>query len=137
MTSIVVKFISSDVVRQVFRYGLNCGLSLGVKVLLSHLFFLFLSEQVAYAVVQVPLFLFSYFLHATRTFKTGLSWGGMFSFLRVVIVFQLLDYGVFTLAFSKFHIQSTLSVLIATLVIFVVRFYFVRRGFGMHLKESE
>jgi len=137
MTNIGKKFPTSGVIRQVFRYVLNCGVSLGVKVLLSHLFFLFMSEQIAYAVVQIPLFLFSYFLHATRTFKTELSWVGMFAYLRVVFVFQLLDYGVFTLAFSKFEIQSTVSVLIATLVIFIVRFYFVRRGFGMHLKESE
>ncbi len=129
MADLLNRFFSNQLVRQGLRYAVNCGISLGVKLALVKLLFLAMDEQIAYAVVQIPIFVFSYYLHSKRTFLTPMSVGGMFRYLRVMVVFQIIDYAVFTLAFSKLGIHSMLSVLIATIIVFVVRFLFVRRGF--------
>lgn len=129
MIDLPAKIKSSRLLIQVVRYGVNCGVSLGVKLVLVQLLFFVMDEQIAYAVVQVPQFLFSYYLHSKQTFRTPMSYTGMGRYLRVVVVFQILDYLVFTLAFSQLGIHSMISVIIATVVIFVVRFFFVRRGF--------
>ena len=102
--------------------------TLGFKLALMQLFLLFSDALLAYGLVQVFVFLGSYALHRKITFRTSFGWRSLRDDLRTMVVFQALDYVVFAVIFTRFTIDSTDVILMATGVVFLLRYLFVRRS---------
>ena len=51
----------------------------------------------------------------------------MVEYLRTMVVFQGLDYLIFAVIFTRFRIDATYVILMATGFVFILRFIFVRR----------
>lgn len=113
---------------ELLRYGGGSLVMLAVKLAVMQLALLALGEVAAYALVQVFVFLGSYAWHSRMTFGTRFSWASLGRYLRTMVVFQTLDWLVFTVIFTRYGIDSTLVILISTAVVFVLRFLFVRRS---------
>jgi len=113
---------------ELVRYAGGSLVMLGVKLALMQLFLRFSTELAAYCLVQVFVFLGSYLLHSRLTFGTPLSWASLRAYLRTMVVFQALDYLVFAVIFTRFAIAPSYVILMATGVVFVLRFVFVRRS---------
>ena len=109
-------------------YGAGSLLMLAFKLGLMRLFLLFSQELLAYCLVQIFVFLGSYVWHSRVTFRIGLSWRRMREYLRTMVVFLGLDYVVFAVIFTRFAIGSTYVIFMATGVVFLLRFVFVRRS---------
>lgn len=113
---------------ELLRYGGGSLLMLAIKIGLMQVALLVLTEVPAYALVQVGVFFISYLLHSRFTFDTKLGWTSLWRYLRTIIVFQILDWGVFTVIFTRYRIDANVVILIGTAVVFVLRFIFVRRS---------
>ena len=114
--------------RELARYAAGSGVMLLVKLLLMQAALLVASPVPAYALVQVFVFLGSYVLHSKVTFGTPFGWGSLGRYLQTMIVFQALDWILFTVIFTRWRIDSSLVILVSTAVVFVLRFVFVRRS---------
>jgi len=110
------------------RYAGGSGVMLLLKLALMQAAVLVLAEVPAYAVVQVAIFFASYAWHCRFTFGARFSGRGMGRYLRTMVVFQTLDWVLFSVIFTRFGINSTLVILASTAVVFVVRFIYVRRS---------
>ncbi len=113
---------------EVLRFISTSGAMLALKICLMQLFLLVLTELPAYAVVQVWIFAASYLSHSFWTFRQPLGWRAMARFFQTIVVFQTLDYLVFSFLFTRYAINSTVVILLASAVVFVARFFFVRRA---------
>ena len=67
-------------------------------------------------------------LFRSVTFGTPFGWGSLGRYLQTMIVFQALDWILFTVIFTRWRIDSSLVILVSTAVVFVLRFVFVRRS---------
>ena len=112
---------------ELLRYAGGSLLMLACKLGLMQLFVLFSREVVAYGLVQIFVFLGSYTLHSKVTFRTRFGWRSLLEYLRTMVVFQGLDYLIFAVVFTRYQIESTYVILMATGVVFLLRFIFVRR----------
>jgi hypothetical protein len=113
---------------ELVRYGGGSLLVLGVKIGLMQLAMLALDELPAYALVQVGVFAVSYLLHSRFTFGTELNWSSAWRYGQTLVVFQLLDWIIFAVIFTRYRIDSTVVILIGTVIVFLLRFVFVRRS---------
>jgi hypothetical protein len=113
---------------ELLRYAGGSLVMLGFKLALMQLFLLLSGELLAYCLVQIFVFLGSYALHSKLTFRTRFGWRSLRDYLRTMVVFQALDYVVFAVIFTRFAIDATYVILMATGVVFVLRFLFVRRS---------
>jgi hypothetical protein len=113
---------------ELVKYGAGSLLMLAFKLGLMQLFLLFSRELVAYCLVQIFVFFGSYLWHSKVTFRIGLSWRRMVEYLKTIIVFLGLDYFVFAVIFTRYLIASTYVIFMATGVVFMLRFVFVRRS---------
>jgi putative flippase GtrA len=120
---------SSRIIPQGLRYAINCGISLLFKIALFELTLLIVREEIAYGTIQILVFFFSYLLHSKSSFKAKLSLKAMWEYFKVLVIFQILDYLIFVIVFAYFGISSHLSILIATLILFFLRFLMMRRAF--------
>ncbi len=117
-----------------FRYSMSCLLSLGIKLILFELLSYQWGEQLAYGLVQIPVFFSSYYLHSANSFQTPMNWRSVWNYLKVGILFQALDVLVFSIAFQYFNIHDQVSVFLATSLMFVVRYFWIKRALtlGVH-----
>lgn len=114
---------------QFLRYAVIALTILGLKLALTHAFLFLVSPLLSYALTQVFVSVASYLGHARFTFHRPLRWHGFLTYLRVLVVFQILDYLTFAFFLTALGIRTTGSILVATGVIFLLRFIFVRRNF--------
>ena len=112
---------------QMLRYGLNCGVVLVVKLLLTAAITIWLTPVIAYLCVHVVTFFVSYAIHARATFGVAYSWAHVRKYFSAVIGFKLLDYLVFTVLLSAFHIDAILCVVLASVAVMLLRFMVVRK----------
>lgn len=110
------------------RFGGTSLIMLAAKLLLMQVALLIAGEIVGYALVQVVLFFASYVLHSRFTFGTPFSWRSLGRFFRTISLFQLLDWLLFTVIFTQLGIDANLVILVCTVVVFVLRYLFVRRS---------
>ena len=121
--------LASRIIPQGLRYAINCGISLLFKIALFELALFAVREEIAYGLIQIFVFLFSYLLHSKSSFQTNLSLKNIWEYFKVVVIFQILDYLIFVIVFAHFGISSHLSILITTAILFFLRFLMVRRAF--------
>jgi putative flippase GtrA len=114
---------------ELLRFGLTALLMLALKLGLTHLFARGLHPLGAYLLVQAILTLVSYAAHARFTFRQARSWATFLRYARVIVLFQALDYLIFAVLLAGFAWNTTGSILAATVVIFLLRFFAVRRSF--------
>jgi hypothetical protein len=114
--------------KQFLRYSANSGVALGFKLAAMALLTPLMHPSIAYAVVHVLMTFVSYGLHARLSFASERSWRGFFRFLRAVIGIKLLDYLTFNIMFAYLEVKALLSVVLATAVIFVARFFVIRKA---------
>lgn len=119
------------------KYGLNCALVLGAKVLLTKGLEQGMHALAAYSIVHVFTVFFSYYLHAKNTFRAPLSWGRFFIFLKTVLIFKVFDYLIFSLVFVAWNIQSEWAISIATLAVFLLRFTAIKKVMVSPVKSNE
>jgi putative flippase GtrA len=110
------------------RYVAGSGVMLALKLALMQLAVRLLAAVPAYALVQVAIFFASYAWHCRFTFGARFSRAGLGRFLRTMVVFQALDWLLFSVIYTRFGLDSNLVILLSTAVVFVVRFVFVRRS---------
>lgn len=135
MREFVKKLISSRIIPEGLRYAINCGISLLLKITFFELISLMVREEIAYGLVQIFVFFFSYLLHSKASFNARLSFKTMWEYFRVLVIFQILDYLIFVIVFSYFGISSHLSILVATFILFFSRFIMMRRAFYFSRKD--
>lgn len=114
---------------ELIRFSLGSLIMLGCKILLMMGLQRLLSELPAYFVVQVILFFASYFLHSFLSFRREASYSGMWEYFKIIVGFQFVDWLFFAVIFTRFRIESTYVILMATVFVFLLRFLFVRRSF--------
>ncbi len=111
---------------QLARYGVNCCVVLAVKLILIVLLTPWLVPAVAYLIVHIVTFFLSYAIHVRQTFRTRHSRSTLLGYLGAVSGFKVLDYLLFTLLVS-WNLAAPLSVLVASSLEAVVKFFVVRR----------
>ena len=109
------------------RYAAVCGFVLGVKTGLTWLMAMALPAMIAYLIVHVIIFFVSYVSHCRVTFRTTGGTRKIRDYFLSVIGFKVADYLIFAVAFKAFHLNSVLSVLVASAGVMVVRFIVVRK----------
>jgi len=119
------------------RFAANAGVVLAVKLLGLALLTPYIHASIAYALIHVVTVLLSYVLHAFVSFKGTASVRDFFQFLKAVLAVKLADYVVFNVLFAYLEIKALSSVVLATAVIFVVRFLTIRRALGGKRAEGE
>src|SRR5687768_8122767 len=112
------------------RFVANAGVVLAVKLAGVALLTPYMHAAVAYALIHVVTVLLSYVLHAFISFKGTASFRDFWQFLKAVLAVKIADYVVFNVLFTYFEIRALSSVVLATAVIFVVRFITIRRALG-------
>lgn len=122
---------------ELVRYGSGSLVMLGVKILLMLGVERFLASLPAYLVVQVILFFGSYALHSKLSFHRATSYSGLWAYFKVIVVFQFLDWLFFAVVFTRFEIDSSYVILMATAFVFLLRFYFVRRSFRANATTTD
>jgi hypothetical protein len=112
--------------RQMVRYGVNCGLVLGVKLVLIVALSPWLAPAISYLLIHVVTFFLSYAIHTRHTFRTAFSGAGMVNYLMAVAGFKLFDYLLFNLLVA-WEFNAPFSVILASAIEAVARFLVVRR----------
>lgn len=85
---------------------------------------------VAYSLVHIAVFFLSYFLHVGFTFKQKHSWHSLKVYFKTVLGFKVLDYFVFAVVFTSFEVSSKLAIVLATGILFLLRFSVLRLRFS-------
>jgi len=114
---------------KLFKYGLNSGVILAIKLCLMWILLGFLKEELAYFVVHLVIFFTAYLIHAKFSFAVQLTKQNLGSYFRAVIYIKLIDYLIFAVAFRFLQLDAMISVVIATAIIFLIRFVLVKRSF--------
>jgi len=115
--------------QKLFKYGLNSGVILGIKLSLMWILIGFLQEELAYLVVHLIIFFTAYLIHARFSFAVRVTRQNLGSYFRAVIYIKIIDYLIFAVAFRLLQIDAMISVIIATAIIFLIRFVLVKRSF--------
>lgn len=118
-----------DQISELVRYALNSGLILCFKLSAMWLVTKALDPFVAYALVHVVVVIAAYLLHARVSFAAQLSFAGFGAYFRTVVIFKVLDYAVFSVAFARLHFDVPWAIILSTVCIAGVRFLTVRRLF--------
>lgn len=85
---------------------------------------------VAYSLVHVAVFFLSYFLHVGFTFKQKHTLKSLKIYFKTVLGFKLLDYFVFAVVFTGFEVSSKFAIVLATGILFLLRFGVLRLRFS-------
>lgn len=120
--------ITKPALMRFIRYGINSACVLGIKLLLAVGLMRVLDAYAAYFIVHIIVFFVSYYIHSRHSFSIRMSWRSMKRYFWAVIAMKLLDYVVFVLAFGYFKITAIESIILATLVIAVIRFFVAQRA---------
>jgi uncharacterized membrane protein YjgN (DUF898 family) len=116
------------VAAQLIRFVAASACALAVKVVLTLAFARFLPDHASYLLTHVVVFFWSYYTQARFTFRVSHSPKRMVGYLKAVLLIKLLDYGLFTVVLAVARERLTLSIVIASLAISLLRFTQVRRA---------
>lgn len=119
------------------KYAANCSVVLLSKLAITKFFSLVVSAPSAYLITHFFTFFISYEIHRGSTFAAKRSRENLFAYFKTVIAFKALDYFIFTVLFVRYDIAASVSIIAATILIFLVRFFFVRRVFDKTTTRSQ
>lgn len=100
-----------------------------VKIGLTEFLSQYMSGYWAYAIVHIVIFISSFLLHGNLTFKGQAGWKQFAAFTRAVMGIKVVDYLLFSVLYGKAFKGAGWSALLASVIIFVVRFFAVRSVF--------
>lgn len=112
---------------QLIKYTTGSATVLGVKLLSTWIFIKFFEPRIAYLFVHFVIFFASYFYHVGITFKQAYSLASLKNFTKAVIGIKVLDYIIFSILFAYLDIQALLAVFLATLIIFTLRYFALKK----------
>lgn len=118
--------ITKSQMLEFLRYGTNSVVVLCFKLLLVWLLTLWLNAYWAYFWTHICVFLFSYTIHSKYSFRSEMTLSSLKRYFLAVIAIKIFDYLIFAVAFTYFQITALASVIVATLVIAVMRFFLAR-----------
>ena len=110
------------------RFGLSSLGTLVVKVLITGLFSHGINEYLSYFLTHCIILFWSYNSHLRFTFKAAHSMSRFWAYTRAVFFIKVLDFILFGLFFTVSTDQLTLSVLLASGIVSVIRFFSVRKA---------
>lgn len=113
---------------QLFRFGAASACVLAVKVVLTWIFARLVPSYASYLLTHLVVFFWSYYTQARFTFRVTHSQRRMVEYLKAVLLIKILDYTLFNVIFVVAGDKLTLSVVIASLAISLLRFTQVRRA---------
>lgn len=122
------KLINKDKFTTLLKYGLSCSFVLISKIALTACFMTFLTGSFAYLLTHVLTFFISYETHTRFSFTVEKSELSLLKYFRTVIFFKVLDFLTFSVVFEHLKINAPISIIIASGLIFIIRFVFVKKA---------
>lgn len=119
------------------RFGLSSVGTLLVKVLITWLFSHGINEYLSYFLTHCIILFWSYNSHLRFTFKTTHTMSRFWAYTRAVFFIKVLDFLLFGLFFTVSTDQLTISVLLASGIVSVIRFFSVRKALTDEVVEPE
>ncbi len=136
MSSVFLNSKYSKHIKELIKFGFSSGIVLVFKLCLSWVLLKFVFAELAYGIVHVIVFFFSYFTHSRLTFKSPMSFKGAYKYFLAVILFKVLDYSLFVVAFRYFEVKELWSIVLATMFVTVFRFLVVRSTFKQSIDRG-
>lgn len=130
-------FTNYSKISRFIKYGIGCSFSIIIKITLTNLFVhaLLVPAKYSYLLVHIILTFFSFFFHTKITFKRDVSIKLFQEYCLSVIAFKIIDYLIFLLGIKMLETYLapilpisllshtiSLSILLSTMLIFLVRF---------------
>ena len=101
-----------------------------IKILILYILEFIFSSSFAYGITHVVILIISYLIHSKITFKVDYSIKNFLIFFQSVLLFKLVDYFIFLSLINKTSINSLFIVTFISLIIFIFRFFILKKFFA-------
>lgn len=110
------------------RFGLSSLVTIAIKIAITWFFSYGLNEYLSYFLTHFIILFWSYYSHLRFTFRSTHSTDRFWAYCKAVIFIKLLDFALFGLFFSFSSEQLSVSVLLASVIVSLVRFLTIRKA---------
>lgn len=124
----VMQKVRETDIRILFRFALSSLGTIVVKITITWLFAHGINEYLSYFMTHCIILFWSYFSHLRFTFRAKHSSGRFWSYCKAVFLIKLLDFVLFGLFFKLSSEELSVSVLLASIVVSMVRFLSIRKA---------
>lgn len=121
---------------QLLRFGLSSLGTIAVKIGLTWLFARGLNEYASYFITHVVILFWSYFSHLKFTFNERHSVARFWAYTKAVFLIKCADFLIFSALLQVARDQLSLSILVASLTMNIVRFCTIRKAIGASVQPS-
>lgn len=132
------KFVlNQSTTHQMARYMAGSGSTLILKIILNEVFMaLGVVAWLAYLMTQIAITGYTYIVHSLFTFKAEISIDRFWRYVMSVLMIKIADYVLFNVFFYGGSENSVVSIVIATVLMWMARFFAIRKTLVMPEEEK-
>lgn len=121
---------------QFIRFGMSSAVTVCVKIGLTWALAQVMNDYLSYFITHIVILFWSYFSHLKFSFNEEHTWHRFGEYAKAVFLIKLSDYLLFTVVLNVTDGSLTLSVLLASLIMAIIRFVAVRRAMAQRGKTE-